>query len=162
MLLQTRWHCGQLMVAALLAFGIRGAVDVVGFCWLARVLDVLVMYMPRWPSRRIRSVDWTKLSLYALLLYLPVLNGKARVVRVDLVSFLASGWAGSARRRDSVLTHAVSMNVSRLLMLKVEAAYGALMLAERSRRFSSDCISCRYSTLDEMRSGALNVKWLRA
>ena len=39
------------------------------------------------------------------------------VERVDLVSFSASGCAGSARSLDRVLTQAVSMNESRLPML---------------------------------------------
>ena len=58
-------------------------------------------------------------------------------MRVDLASFRARGWHGSARILVRVFTHASSMNESRLVVLYVEAASEALMLADRSRRFSS-------------------------
>ena len=87
-----------------------------GIFWFAPVLAALDVYKSRFPSRMMRSVVCTKLSLYALVLYLPVLNGNARVERFDFASFCASGCAGSARSLDKVLTHAVSMNDSRLPM----------------------------------------------
>ena len=119
LLLQTRWQCGHVLGADLLAVVVVGwgllVVAVLG--WLALLFFVPDVYRSRVPSRMIRSVVCTKLSLYALLLYLPVLKVKARVERVDFASFRASGWVGSARILERVLTHAASMNVSRLLML---------------------------------------------
>ena len=122
LLLKTRWHCVHVLcdgfdVGFGIDFGAGVALSAAGICWLSLELGALVVYKSRFPSRMMRSVVCTKLSLYALVLYLPVLKGKARVERVDLVSFSASGCAGSARSLDRVLTQAVSMNESRLPML---------------------------------------------